>query len=162
MKAPSATPMPVPLENFTVEGILATLRRLGMRLTSSRRVILQVLFAAKNPLSLQEIQDAAKALNGLRPDYATVFRLMVQLEEIGIVSKVNLQRSCSYFELHNPSKHYDHLICRICGNVTLLQIPCPVQNTEKILREQYGFTSLTHSLDFFGVCPECQKQPIPD
>lgn len=161
MNAAAATPQTVPPENFTVEGILATLRRMGMRLTASRRVILRVLFAASNPLSLQEIQDTAKSLSGFRPDYATVFRLMVQLEELGIVSKVNLQRSCSYFELHNPSKHYDHLICRICGNVTLLQIPCPVQNTEKMLREKYGFTSLTHSLDFFGVCPDCQKQPVP-
>jgi Fe2+ or Zn2+ uptake regulation protein len=49
--------------------------------------------------------------------------------------KVNLQRSCSYYELHDPSKHYDHIVCTHCGKVVLLDQPCPLAETEKCLAD---------------------------
>lgn len=139
---------------FSVDAILARLREEGMRVTESRRHILEVLFEANNPLSLQDIQDAARA-KGDRVDYATVFRMMTVLEQLHLVRKVNLQRSCSYFELQDPSKHYDHIVCTDCGKVVLLDVPCPLGQTEKVIADRYGFGNLTHSLEFFGQCPDC-------
>ena len=72
-----------------------------MRITASRRNILNVLFRAERPLSLQEIQElAASESDG--PDYATVFRMIALLDRLHLVHKVNLQRSCSYYELNDP------------------------------------------------------------
>jgi len=139
---------------LTPEAILHRLRGEGMRVTGSRRSILDVLFEAGKPLSLQEIQDLAAA-KGESPDYATVFRMMTLLERLHLVHKVNLQRSCSYYELHDPSKHYDHIVCTDCGKVVVIDIPCPLGETEKKIAEHYGFRNLTHSLEFFGRCPEC-------
>lgn len=140
---------------FTVEGILARLRAEGMRITKGRRSILEVLFSSKGPLSLVEIQQKAAEISADKPDYATVFRLMTLLEQLRLAHKVNLQKSCSYYELNDPSKHYDHLVCRDCGEVITLDIPCPARETEKLLAERYGYTKLEHSLEFFGRCPEC-------
>lgn len=139
---------------LTPDAILNRLRGEGMRVTGSRRSILDVLFEAAKPLSLQEIQDLAAA-KGESPDYATVFRMMTLLERLHLVHKVNLQRSCSYYELHDPSKHYDHIVCTDCGKVVVIDIPCPLGETEKKIAEHYGFRNLTHSLEFFGRCPEC-------
>jgi Fur family ferric uptake transcriptional regulator len=139
---------------LTPEAILNRLRGEGMRVTGSRRSILDVLFEAGKPLSLQEIQDLAAA-KGESPDYATVFRMMTLLERLHLVHKVNLQRSCSYYELHDPAKHYDHIVCTDCGKVVVIDIPCPLGDTEKKIAEHYGFRNLTHSLEFFGRCPEC-------
>lgn len=139
---------------LTPDAILNRLRGEGMRVTGSRRSILDVLFEAGKPLSLQEIQDSATA-KGESPDYATVFRMMTLLEKLHLVHKVNLQRSCSYYELHDPSKHYDHIVCTDCGKVVVIDIPCPLGETEKKIAEHYGFRNLTHSLEFFGRCPEC-------
>jgi len=139
---------------LTPEAILNRLRDEGMRVTGSRRSILDVLFEAGKPLSLQEIQDLAAA-KGESPDYATVFRMMTLLEKLHLVHKVNLQRSCSYYELHDPSKHYDHIVCTDCGKVVVIDIPCPLGATEKMIADHYGFRNLTHSLEFFGRCPEC-------
>ena len=100
--------------SFTPEAILNRLRGDGLRITPGRRVILEVLFEAGKPLSLEEIKDLAAA-RGSRPDYATVFRLMTLLERLHLAHKVNLQRSCSYYELHDPKKHYDHIVCTSCG-----------------------------------------------
>jgi Fe2+ or Zn2+ uptake regulation protein len=143
---------------FNADGILAMLRSQGMRVTRSRRGIMLALFKAKRPLSLTEIQQQALAEGGLLPDYATVFRMMILLESLNIVHKVNLKRSCSYYELTDPSKHYDHLVCMECGQVILLDIPCPVEDVERKIEEQYGFTGLHHSLEFFGRCRECSSK----
>ena len=141
-------------KDFSVEGILSLLKSEGMRITQSRRQILDVLFAAKEPLSLQELCDQATH-QGKGPDYATVFRMASLLEEHGIVHKVNLQKSCSYYELNDPSKHYDHVVCTECDRVVVIDSPCPVSDTEREIARRYGFSNLKHSLEFFGKCPDC-------
>lgn len=141
--------------DFSVDGLLALLRSQGMRVTRSRRGILQALFKADRPLSLQEIQQQALAEGGMLPDYATVFRMMILLESLRIVHKVNLRRSCSYYELTDPAKHYDHLVCVDCGKVILLDNSCPVHEAERRIEREFGFTNLQHSLEFFGRCPDC-------
>ena len=145
------------MPSFSAEAILNRLRGEGMRITDSRRNILKVLFHAKRPLSLQEIQElAAPERDG--PDYATVFRMIALLDRLHLVHKVNLQRSCSYYELNDPSKHYDHIVCTGCGKVVVIDIPCPLAETEKRVAEHYGFRNLSHSLEFFGRCPECLEK----
>lgn len=147
--------MTIPSMPFSADGILLKLRSQGMRITRSRRGIMLALFKASMPLSLTEIQEQALAEGGMLPDYATVFRMMILLESMNIVHKVNLKRSCSYYELTDPSRHHDHLVCTECGNVRLLDIPCPVEETERVIAEKYGFTGLHHSLEFFGLCAAC-------
>jgi Fur family transcriptional regulator, ferric uptake regulator len=149
MNAPSS------VGKFTPEGVLARLREEGLRITSGRKRILAALFQAREPLSLQEIQAAAKSSRGEQPDYATVFRMIALLERLHIVHKVNLQRSCSYFELCDPNRHYDHIVCTACGKVVLINEPCPLGGIEARIAEKYGFQNLTHSLEFFGRCADC-------
>ncbi len=145
---------------FTTEAVLERLRGEGMRITEGRRRILDILFHATSPLSLQEIQEAA-AHEAVGPDYATVFRTVSVLERLHLVHKVNLQRPCSYYELHDPSGHYDHVVCTGCGKVVLLDSPCPLGETERMVAEKYGFRHLTHSLEFFGRCPDCEPGTSP-
>ena len=144
-------------KSFSAEAILHRLRREGLRITAGRRTILDVLFHAERPLSLQEIQDLA-ASEGDGPDYATVFRMVALLDRLHLVHKVNLQRSCSYYELNDPSKHYDHIVCTACGKVVVIDIPCPLAQTEQRVAEHYGFRNLSHSLEFFGRCSDCQEK----
>jgi len=140
---------------FTPESVTEVLRREGLRITRNRRGIVQALFQSGRPMSLQEIQSEASRFEGTSPDYATVFRMILLMEKLHLVHKVNLQRSCSYYEISDPRKHYDHLICRACGNVVLIDIPCPIGDAEKKIARQYGFRDLSHSLEFFGVCAAC-------
>ena len=144
-------------KSFSAEAILNRLRGEGLRITAGRRTILDVLFHAERPLSLQEIQDLA-ASEGDGPDYATVFRMVALLDRLHLVHKVNLQRSCSYYELNDPSKHYDHIVCTACGKVVVIDIPCPLAETEQRVAEHYGFRNLSHSLEFFGRCSDCQEK----
>lgn len=143
---------------FTPEAVLNRLRSEGLRITAGRRKIVTILFEAGKPLSLPEIQSRALVRNRT-PDYATVFRVMTLLESLHLVHKVNLQRSCSYYELQDPKKHYDHIVCTRCGQVVVIDIPCPIGPTEARIAKHYGFSALTHSLEFFGICPKCRSIP---
>jgi Fur family ferric uptake transcriptional regulator len=149
--------MPKSEAAFSAEKVVELLRREGLRITKKRLGILDSLFEAKGPMTLQDIQSAAGRLAGATPDYATVFRMILLMEKLHLVHKVNLQRSCSYYELSDPKKHYDHLVCRECGEVVLIDIPCPIGDAEKTIARQYGFRDLSHSLEFFGVCSNCPK-----
>jgi Fe2+ or Zn2+ uptake regulation protein len=48
-------------------------------------------------------------------------------------------------------------VCRDCGEVVLIDIPCPIGDAEKTIARQYGFRDLSHSLEFFGICSNCPK-----
>ncbi len=150
--------MTAPTE-FSPDGILSYLRGRGLRITRSRRGIIQALFKATQPLSLTEIQAKALAEGGILPDYATVFRMMVLLESLNIAHKVNLRRSCSYYELTYPGRQNYHLVCTRTGAVTRLEIPCPVAEVERFIKEKFGYTGLHHSLEFFGLSPEGAALP---
>ena len=144
------------VQSFSAEAILNRLRVEGLRITAGRRNIIDVLFRAERPLSLQDILELAEA-EGDGPDYATVFRMFCLFGRLHLVHKVNLQRSCSYYELNDPSRHYDHIVCTGCGKVVVIDIPCPLAETEQRVAEHYGFRNLSHSLEFFGRCPDCSE-----
>jgi len=144
-----------PLKELTREAIVDLLREHGMRITKNRTRILDALLQADKPLSLDEIQSRA-GLKGSVPDYATVFRVMTLLESLQIAQKVHLNRSCSYYELLDPRQHYDHIICTECGNVTVMVDSCPVEKVERQIEQQYGYSEIRHSLEFFGKCWRCR------
>jgi Fur family transcriptional regulator, ferric uptake regulator len=142
------------LSELSLDAIVNLLRANGMRITRNRVQILETLLKAERPLSLDEIQE--KSRDGVdTPDYATVFRVMTVLENLHIAQKVNLNRSCSYYELVNPQRHYDHIICTECGRVTLIVDSCPVEKVERKIEKRYGYSEIRHSLEYFGKCREC-------
>lgn len=142
------------LSELSLDAIVNLLRANGMRITRNRVQILETLLKAEKPLSLEEIQETSR--DGLdAPDYATVFRVMTVLENLHIAQKVNLNRSCSYYELVNPKRHYDHIICTECGRVTLIVDSCPVEKVERKIEKRYGYSDIRHSLEYFGKCREC-------
>lgn len=143
-----------PLAELNLDSILELLRSHGLRITKSRQRILETLLAAQEPLSLEEIQRRSRD-GDAAPDFATVFRVMMLLENLHVAQKVLLNRSCSYFELVDPQQHYDHIVCIECGRITLMIDSCPVERLEHAIGKKYGYVDLRHSLEFFGRCPEC-------
>src|ERR1700688_1436729 len=99
-----------PLKELSLDAIVELLRANGMRITKNRIHILETLLRAEKPLSLDEIQFGS-TITGNATDYVRAFRVMTLLENLKIVPQVNLNRSCSYYELLNPKQHYDHIIC---------------------------------------------------
>jgi Fur family transcriptional regulator, ferric uptake regulator len=61
------------------------------------------------------------------------------------------------FELvhHDGDQHHHHLVCTGCSRVVEIE-ECFPEELEQKIASGNGFASISHKLEFFGICPECQ------
>ena len=129
------------------------LRRLEHRVTGPRQAILEVLRGQAHPLPIRTIHTSLPDAC----DLATVYRVMHLLEDNGMVIRFDFGDGTARFELINEGDngHHHHLICRQCSSVVELE-ECFPEKLEKKIAKQNSYTAMSHKLEFFGICPECQ------
>jgi Fur family ferric uptake transcriptional regulator len=151
MKRP-ASPTPAP----RLADLTGRLRRQARKVTAPRQAILEVLRRQPRPLSNKEI---FAALPSGAVDLATVYRCLHLLERLGMVKRFDFGDGVARFELlrEGDDGHHHHLICRRCAVVVELE-ECFGAEVERTLAAASGFTQITHTLEFFGVCPRCQAR----
>jgi Fur family transcriptional regulator, ferric uptake regulator len=125
----------------------------GMRRTRALEDVLHILIEAGQPMTLADVAESKHLRSGA--DRATVYRLLMKLEERGILRRLGLHDRAAYYTMIFPGQHNDYLICTRCGVIQRLDIACPVETLEKEIAQQSGFSGLYHELEFFGVCPGC-------
>ena len=128
-----------------------------MRLTPVRKAILSFLAAQRLPVSL----DAVARIGGICDSCAatTVYRTLMVLKEIEVIRQVGLPNKISYFILNPPGERSYFLICRCCAAITELPASEAVTALERELAATKGYIRLYHELEFFGICPTCQRHP---
>lgn len=136
-----------------VTTLLERAREAGLRRTKALENILAILVSAHQPLSLADIAEAPELTSGA--DKATVYRVLIKLEELGFIRRLGLHDRSTYYTLLQPGKHDDYLICTQCGRIQRLDIACPVEALEKQIEKESGFRKLYHELEFYGLCPRC-------
>ncbi len=104
------------------EGALqARLREAGLRSTAPRIAVLRHLLVAEAPVSHAELCGELKKH---RLDRATIYRNLIDLAEVGIVSRIDLGDHVWRFELKaKDGGHADahpHFVCTDCGTVSCL------------------------------------------
>lgn len=80
-------------------------------------------------------------------------------KELEVIRQVSLPDKNSYFVLNMPGESSHFLICRCCGQITELPVVESVAQLEREVATAQGYVRLYHELEFFGVCPACQKHP---
>ena len=92
------------------------LKHSGLKATLPRIKILEVFQHAERRHMTAE--DVYKALIGEGADIglATVYRVLMQFEQAGLLTRSNFESGKSVFEL-NEGQHHDHLVCLSCGRV---------------------------------------------
>ncbi|WP_019519311.1 ferric iron uptake transcriptional regulator [Faucicola boevrei] len=132
------------------------LRRAGLKVTLPRLKILQLLENAEH--HHMSAEDVYKALieQGEDVGLATVYRVLTQFEQAGIVERHNFENNLSVFEIAQ-AEHHDHLVCDHCGKIVEFHKEEIEQLQDKVAKE-YGFKLSGHSLVLYGMCdaPECQ------
>lgn len=105
-----------------VENIRRTLRDSGFRATRARIVVLQQLQKATSPLTHL---DLSKTLVPIGFDKGTVFRVLSDLTEAGLVSRTELGDHVWRFEILDPDEsdgqRHPHFLCTDCGDVSCLE-----------------------------------------
>ena len=128
------------------------LRNAGLKVTLPRVKILQILERSETKhLSAEDVYKILLDHNeeiGL----ATVYRVLNQFDDAGIVSRHHFEGGKSVFELSHK-KHHDHLVCLKCGKVVEFEDDVIEQRQEDIAKH-HKIKLTNHSLYLYGECED--------
>ncbi|AOM40860.1 ferric iron uptake transcriptional regulator [Xenorhabdus hominickii] len=133
------------------------LKNAGLKVTLPRLKILEVL---QDPECHHvSAEDLYKKLIDIGEEIglATVYRVLNQFDDAGIVTRHNFEGGKSVFEL-TQQHHHDHLICLDCGKVIEFSDES-IEERQKTIAERYGIKLSNHSLYLYGHCTtgDCRK-----
>lgn len=132
------------------------LRKAGLKVTLPRVKILELLERAEHHhMSAEEVYKALIE-QGEDVGLATVYRVLTQFEQVGIVQRHNFENNLSVFEL-STDEHHDHLVCDACGKIYEFHNDIIEKEQEKVAKA-HGFKMTGHSLVLYGICSDqdCQ------
>lgn len=81
---------------------------------------------------------------------ATVYRVLMQFEQAGLLTRSNFESGKAVFEL-NEGQHHDHLVCMTCGRVEEFFDP-EIEKRQRAIAEERGFELHEHSLALYARC----------
>ena len=130
------------------------LKDAGLKITAPRLKILQLLEST----SVRHVsaEDVYKLLleNGEEIGLATVYRVLTQFEDAGLVARHHFEGGHSVFEL-SPDQHHDHIVCVKCGKVEEFN-DVEIERRQKMIAESLGFELTDQDLNMYGLCPACR------
>ena len=126
------------------------LKSSGLKATLPRIKILEVF--QKTRLRHMTAEDVYKVLlaDGSDVGLATVYRVLMQFEQAGILSRNHFETGKSVFEL-NEGQHHDHLVCMDCGRVEEF-FDAEIEKRQKAVAHARGFELQEHALSLYGAC----------
>jgi Fur family ferric uptake transcriptional regulator len=138
--------------------LISSLKNQGERITIVRREIVTILAENNKPLSANEIikllADRRIAVNK-----TTVYRQLDLLQEYSMIHEIRLNDRTRRYEITEESEeHHHHLVCLKCKKIEDINFTEDLERQEKIIKKKKGFKVLQHSLEFFGLCKNCQKK----
>ena len=135
------------------------LKNSGLKATLPRIKILDVFQRADQRHMTAE--DVFKALlaEGADIGLATVYRVLMQFEQAGLLSRSHFESGKSVFEL-NQGQHHDHLVCLTCGRVEEFY-DAEIERRQREIAETRGFALQDHALSLYAVCTkgDCPHRP---
>lgn len=141
-------------KNISLEMLNERVRKAGMKVTQQRTQVLSVLLNNTSPLTVDEIFKQL-APESDSADLVTIYRILKKFEDSLLVNRLEFGDGISRFELTLESgHHHHHVICRSCQKVETLHL-CDLDKQIKAV-EALGYGQLSHRLDFFGLCKNCQ------
>ena len=134
------------------------LRKAGLKVTLPRVKILEILQDPNNQHISAE--DVYKLLLEIGEDIglATVYRVLNQFDDAGILTRHHFEGGKSVFELTGGS-HHDHLVCLKCGKVIEFEDEV-IEAKQLEIAEKNGIKLTHHSLYLYGECKDtvqCKK-----
>jgi len=128
---------------------------MNTRNTKAKEAIARIFQVHARPLSLTELH---KYLLVSLPStaYSTVFRLVSALEEEKKVVRIDWRERGSRYEWADLPHHH-HIVCQVCGKV--VDVDCDLfKFREQDIETATGFSIQHHSIEFEGICRDCQKK----
>src|SRR6185369_8254655 len=135
------------------------LKSSGLKATLPRIKILEVF--QKTTVRHMTAEDVYKALlhEGADIGLATVYRVLMQFEQAGLLKRSHFESGKSVFEL-NEGQHHDHLVCLTCGRVEEFY-DAQIEQRQRAVAQTRGFELNDHALSLYAVCTKknCPHRP---
>ena len=131
------------------------LKSAGLKATVPRLRIISLFETSKvRHLTAEDVYKMLLA-EGLDIGLATVYRVLTQFEQAGLLQRHHFESGKAVFEL-NEGQHHDHLVCMQCGRVEEFYDPEIEKRQTRIARER-GFDIKEHALYLYAECvkPRC-------
>ena len=125
-----------------------------VRHTKQKDAVMAQLRGCDDFISAQELHRKLVD-SGLRIGLATVYRQLNSLVDSGAADTVRMDGQ-QLFRLCGDDAHHHHLVCRKCGKT--IEIDPPSESWLRKVADGHGFTVEPHTLEVFGLCPDCQEK----
>jgi len=135
-----------------------SLKDSGLKAPLPRRKVLELFEQSKvRHLSAEDVYKSLMA-EGIDIGLATVYRVLTQFEQAGLLSRQHFETGKAVFEL-NQGGHHDHLVCLQCGRVEEFYDAEIEQRQGEVARKR-GFELRGHSLALYADCtkPDCPNR----
>lgn len=135
------------------------LKSSGLKATLPRIRILEVFQrSAQRHMTAEDVFKALLA-EGSDIGLATVYRVLMQFEQAGLLTRSHFESGKSVFEI-NEGKHHDHLLCLSCGRVEEFY-DAEIEARQRAVAETRGFALREHTLALYAECqrPDCVHRP---
>ncbi len=130
----------------------SALKKAGLKVTLPRLKILEVLQEpACHHVSAEDLYKRLIDM-GEEIGLATVYRVLNQFDDAGIVTRHNFEGGKSVFEL-TQQQHHDHLICLDCGRVIEFSDEF-IETRQRDIAKRFGIKLTNHSLYLYGHCTD--------
>ncbi len=130
------------------------LNQVSLRATPARVAVMNFLEKSDHPADASSILKFLNE-NSIDTDPATVFRIVNMLTKKGLARSVQLGEGKTRYEASSKGDHH-HLICENCGKIEDIEDP-EIPTFEKHIKVKHKFLVKRHSLEFFGLCKNCQN-----
>jgi Fur family ferric uptake transcriptional regulator len=129
----------------------------GYRRGGARRAVIALLAKQDCALSAHEIEDALRSA-GRQVGRASVYRVLEELEELGLVSRLDLGTGTARYEAADPAgeHHHHHLLCDDCGDL----VPFSDPELERVIGRVSGrlpYPVHGHEVTLHGSCESCRS-----
>jgi len=139
----------------TNKALIELCQEKGMRVTSKRNIICEVLEKSGGHLNAEEVYHLAKKKDK-SIGVATVYRTLKIMKDAGVIEGQTFGQDYNRFE--SPTKdHHDHLVCTSCGKIDEFVNEKLEEMKEKV-SEKNHFKMLSHKLEIYGLCADCQAK----
>ncbi|MBI3902066.1 MAG: ferric iron uptake transcriptional regulator [Nitrosomonadales bacterium] len=126
------------------------LKSAGLKSTLPRLKVLNLFEnGEQRHLSAEEVYKLLLA-TGDDVGLATVYRVLTQFEQAGLLVRHHFEGGKSVFEL-NEGKHHDHIVCLQCGHVEEFH-DAAIEARQKKTAAELGFEIRDHTLQIYADC----------
>lgn len=138
-----------------LDSILSKLRRQEFRVTPQRIAILKAFLDRNDHPGVEQVYQQVK-VDFPTTSLATVYKTVNLLKEIGEILEIGFAEGGNRYDGNQPYPH-PHLICTRCKRISDPEVDLLERMSEEVARTT-GYRIESHQVEFFGICPACQKK----